>query len=209
MEILAVTNPSSPNPVAKAFNSANQQTIFRFRPARTVDSAGQRPGIASEKLILVPTQYGFWPETNLEASPTALASALRDDQDLAEKKIPRTPLCLALAVSESTGAGPPDMAHAAVNKETPRLVVFGSADWINDEGLNGRDGGSRIDLFNSCVSWVREKSSIGKTIEGKERKKYEPNIAEQDLSRIVYLPLALMTLTVIGLGAGVWVVRRR
>ena len=157
--------------------------------------------------MLVPTQYGFWAETNLDLTPDAAAAALRKDEDRQDKLFRLKPLCLAVAVSETSGGAPRDMAHSSLLKETPRMVVFGSADWINDEALNSR-GASRMDLFNSCISWMREKASIGTTIPAKKRKEYEWNIPQQDMRRLVWLPLGLMILGVVGLGAGVWVVRR-
>ena len=209
LQVIAVTNPNSSNPMGKAFNSPDRQTLFPFRNARTVDVAGQQPGLDAQQLLLVPPQYGFWSETNLEASPASLVSALRRDRNLALKKLTGKPLCLAVTVSESSGGAPRDMAHAAINQETPRLVVFGSADWIKDDALNSGEGSTRVDLFNSCISWLREKGTMGETIKGKERVKYQPNIAPQDLNRLLFLPLAMMLLAVVALGTGVWVVRRR
>ena len=56
---------------------------------------------------------------------------------------------------------PRDAAHMGQTKETPRLVVFGTAGWLNDESLAGERGIERMDLFNNCVSWLRERSTIG------------------------------------------------
>jgi hypothetical protein len=212
LQVIAVTNPTSSNPMAKAFNSPDRQTLFPFRNVRTVDAAGQHPGLDVQQLLLVPPQYGFWSETNLEASPAALVSALRRDQKLALKKLTAKPLCVAVTVAESSGGVPNDFAHAGVDKDsTPRLVVFGSADWIKDDALNSGEGSTRMDLMNSCISWLRKKAAIGgkPPIEGKERVKYQPNIAPQDLNRLLFLPLAMMLLAVVALGTGVWVVRRR
>ena len=89
------------------------------------------------------------------------------------------------------------------------MVVFGAADWINDESLNNRGRlSTRMDLFNSCVSWLREKSSIGKVIPDKKKKEYELNIPPQEVWRLKWLPLALLMLGIVGMGTGVWVVRR-
>jgi hypothetical protein len=208
--MIALTSPTSPNPVARAFNSPDQQTVFQFRNVRTVEPFGERPGpVAVERLMLVPSQYGFWAESRLLQDPSALRTELLDDPQKAEKLFDGRALCMAVAVSETSGGGAPrDLAHAGVTKETPRMVVFGAADWINDEALIAR-GASRMDLFNSCVSWVREKSSIGKVIPPKQRKEYELNIPPQETGRLYYLPPALMFLGIIGLGTGVWVVRRR
>jgi hypothetical protein len=209
LALVAVTSPTSQNPIAKAFNSPDQQTIFQFHNVRTVEPLGEKPGgMTADRLLLVPPQYGFWAESRLGQDPSVLAAALRDDEERMNKLFTGKPLCIAVAVSETSGGAPRDMAHAGVNKETPRMVVFGAADWINDESLSSR-AASRMDLFNSCVSWLREKSSIGQVIEAKKRKEYELNIPPQETTRLYFLPPALMILGIIGLGTGVWVVRRR
>jgi hypothetical protein len=212
LDVVAVTNPKSPNPVAKAFNpDRGQQTVFLFHNCRTVEPLADKPGggFAAEQLMMVPKQYGFWAETNLNRDPVRRAEAVRDNEELQDKLFGGKPLCIAVAVSESAGGGAPrDMAHAGLIKETPRMVVFGAAEWIGDDALAG-GGATRLDLFNSLISWVREKSSIGKKIEPKKRKEYELGIAPQDAGRLVWLPLGLMLLGVIGVGTGVWVVRRK
>jgi hypothetical protein len=211
LEVIALTNPDSSNPVAKAFISEDRETQFLFRNVRTVQPGAENsPGVAAERLVWVPKQFGFWVETNLERSPSDLAAALRSDKKLFVKMLGGDRAAwMAVAASETSGGAPRDMAHAGVNKETPRLVVFGSADWINDDGLGGRLGPTRMDLFNSCISWLREKSSIGTTIAPKERTPYDSNIRNQDEYPLMLLPLGLMVLCIIGLGTGVWVVRRR
>jgi hypothetical protein len=68
-----------------------------------------------------------------------------------------------------------------------------------------------VDLFRSCVSWLRGSPDIGKgnPDEQKRRKEYQLNVAPDNINRLKYLPLLLMILAVIALGTGVWVVRRR
>jgi hypothetical protein len=44
---------------------------------------------------------------------------------------------------------------------------------------------------------------------GIKRKFYDLNVTPDKVSRLKYLPVVLMTLVVIALGTGVWVVRRR
>src|SRR2546423_585115 len=68
-------------------------------------------------------------------------------------------------------------------------------------------GYPNYDVFESSLAWLRERpSSIG--LDPKERKIYqiEPTT---NFTRMEFLPLGLMIVTVLGLGLGVWVVRRR
>jgi hypothetical protein len=215
--ITALAPPNSPNSIAKAFSpSEDQITIFDFRNVRTVEPAGEGPGggPSVDQLMIAPAALGVWAETNFDVDPLSKQERLRtlaqEDRAAAFKELSKKNLCLAVAVSESSGGGAPrDMAHAGLTKDTPRMVVFGSAGWISEESLVGGRGVSRMDLFNSCISWLREKASIGQVIPAKKRKEYDLNIPPQDTDRLKWLPLSLMLLGIVGLGTGVWVVRRR
>ena len=62
-------------------------------------------------------------------------------------------------------------------------------------------------MLASSLAWLRERpSSIG--LDPKERKEYQMD-ANVNLRRMAYLPLGLMFVCVVGLGLGIWVVRRR
>jgi hypothetical protein len=213
-QIQAVTNPRSTNPVARAFYPHPLlRTVFTFTNASTVDALNRAGGGATtvEQLVLVPPDQEIWAEKDASRDPAGLAAALRKDPDKAEKVLSQQPLCLAVAVSEGGGGNlPRDRAHASLVKETPRLVVFGNADWVDDQALRGAKGQANYDLFTSCLSWLRERPTVGKTTIGpKERKVYDLNVPETARDRLLYLPLGLMVLAVLGIGCGVWVVRRR
>jgi hypothetical protein len=89
------------------------------------------------------------------------------------------------------------------------VVVFGSAGWVTDDALMGNEAILRVNLFSSCVSWLRGKASLGQSREGKKRTPYRLNLAATETTRLRFLPLSLLMLSVVGLGMGVWVVRRR
>lgn len=207
----------STNPIARAFQSDPRNIrTFEFFDARTIDPLmpEDKGGTKSVQRLMetVPlAEVHYWAETDFNRDPAAAAEALRNDPALAEKRLSRTPLCVAVAVSDTTATPgmPRDMAHAGLQKDTPRMVVFGTAGWLANDVLEGARGRVNVDLFNSCVSWLREKSSLGVTIEGKKRKEYDPNLQSPDAGRLLYLPLGLLLLGVVGLGTGVWVVRRR
>ena len=99
-------------------------------------------------------------------------------------------------------------------KGTARAVVFGNSFFVSDDAVRQSRSASAplsFDLIGVSIDWLRDKPSIA--VAGIESKKYSeyrfPQPAGVDTMRILYLPLGLAFLTVLGLGAGVWVIRRR
>jgi hypothetical protein len=207
-----VTNRRSANPIARAFAPENaRSTPFLFYDARTVAAGSANPGMPAranaEELMLVPANLLIWAETDLKASPTALARDLLKNQDLLEKKLSRVSLPVAVAVTEG---GPTMMppGHPNVGSESePRLIVVGDASWITNRILNARSP-YHLDLFTSCVSWLRGKTtSVGTSATGVDRQSF--HLKTESSWRLVLLPIGLMVVAVLVLGSGVWVVRRR
>jgi hypothetical protein len=206
----AFTNPESQNPVAAAFGSRGMQVPFTFTPVRTVEAieAGPKGGAARAEPLVMTLEVGYWVESDLNAQPAALQSELRRSRDVQAKKLAREPITIAVAVSDSSDGGMPrDMAHRGLFKEKPRMVVFGNGSWIGDEALRLRP--NQLNLFTSCLTWLRERPDVGKPPENRERKVYQIGVSQESMTRLRVLPLGLMLLGVIGLGTGVWVVRRR
>jgi ABC-type uncharacterized transport system involved in gliding motility auxiliary subunit len=120
---------------------------------------------------------------------------------------------IGVTVSEPTGGMKPGDPHAAFRggESTPRMVVIGNAGFVsnlNDPQARGETFNPQYcSLVSSSLAWLREKpSNIG--IEGKTRDKYRMN-ETTNLARMIFLPSLLMLVSIIGLGLGVWVVRRR
>jgi hypothetical protein len=222
LRVQAVTNPNATNPVARAFFPHPMlATVFTFEDVRPVESQGGAAGMYTvDSLVLVAIQLNNRAvlTVDVDRNPRAVIAGLRemvkDDPEKVDAQLSHRDLPMAVAVSETAGRGVPrDAAHAGMFQETPRLVVFGNATWVTDDrdyGLRGRLGQTNFDLFSSCLSWLRERPDIGKEKgANKTRQVYDLNIADQNISRLVWLPLWLILLGVIGLGGGVWVVRRR
>jgi hypothetical protein len=211
-QIQTITNPDTSNPVARAFWVGNRTTVFLLDHVRSVESLAPGKGGPNtvEPLLIAPRGGDYWVERNLNRSVRAYAEELGKNPEEKKKVIARTDISVGVAVSESSGASgvPRDRAHAGLVKETPRLVVFGSSSWVSDEALERRPSG--YELFAACVSWLRERPVVKTSAGGgSERKVYEPHIPQQNRARVAYLPLGLAILGVLGLGCGVWVVRRR
>src|SRR5262249_23922771 len=94
------------------------------------------------------------------------------------------------------------------SKPEPRLVVVGNANFVcNWVMAEGSGGDPYFDLFLSSLSWLRERpSNIG--VAPKKREYYQI-AATASASRLIWLPTILMLVGIVGLAAGVWVVRRR
>ena len=115
----------------------------------------------------------------------------------------RKPAPIAVTVAEVPPAGP----HAAL-EPIPRMVIFGDASWLSnafwsDQGMAQVYGM----IFGQILGWLRERPII-LNIPNLRSDTFmlPPNLS---FGRAVFLPGALMMVGIIGLGAGVWVVRRR
>jgi hypothetical protein len=218
LDVFAVTNPTSNNPAAKAFNNEQTQYQFYFNDVRTVkpSPAGpQGPGrFVAEPLLLVPGQLGVWTETNLRASPTAQVAELLkpENRDKLRARISPEPLSIAVTVGEPSAPDANDP-HAFMRQpgkdQQPRMVVFGDAGWVSNRAIGSERGRDNSELFTGALAWLRERPSLGQVAEAKERKVFELKVDPDVASRLFWVPGPLMLLGIVGLGLGVWVVRRR
>jgi hypothetical protein len=206
------TNPESNNPIARAFfPDTGAPTPFLFYDARTVAPLPGNPGMpgrATAEVLMVVEPHWTWAETDLKASPSALVAQVRKDAKLRDEKTVKKPLPVAVAVSE--GGMPPIPGHPPVGQQAePRLIVFGDAGWLSNQ-LFSQNAGADLDLFSSCVSWLRGKSTVGTSAAGRDKERDVFRLKRTDSGwRLVLLPIGLMLLAVVVLGSGVWVVRRR
>jgi hypothetical protein len=210
LTLLVRFNPRGNNPISVAF----RQVVLGFFDARTIKPATDAKGLRVDPLLLAPPQQYIWAEKNFNKDPEALYNELRANEKEAAKVISPEALSVAVTVTEQ-GAPPgmpPDRAHSSLFQEKRRMVVFGNAGWISDASIERQGGLTKTNLFSSVLSWLRGKGVVSKSrVPDKERQVYElgiPRDTPQE-SRLYWLPLALLVLTVIGLGTGVWLVRRR
>lgn len=157
-----------------------------------------------DPIMVVHQRWGIWAETNLSADSIAILNEYIKRAELA-KKLSDTNIPVAVAVNETSPAVPGNP-HAFMD-EKPRMLVFGDATWVGNRLMSPRANPTYHDLFASSLAWLREKpASIG--IEAKKRDTYSLS-PDANVSRMVWLPAIFMFVGIIGLGAGVWVVRRR
>jgi hypothetical protein len=125
-------------------------------------------------------------------------------------KLITKPLSIAVAVTQPKMPENFDDPHARLQqKQEPLLVVFGDAGWVSNREIAATNR-PNFDLFVSLVSWLRERPEIGKkAADAKERPYFNLNVTPEGIVRLQWLPGFLICLTIVGLGGGIWIVRRR
>ena len=201
-DMLAIPNPRSNSPLAKAFISQGQPIPFPMREARPLKIATppQDGAVAleSEPFLVAYPQFDSRPVNDASASFEELVKS----DGWKEGKNPPKPvglLNLGVTVQE---AG------------VPRAVVLGNARFVTDEFLRRVGNTDSLELVASCCGWLRERPGIGsKPVEASqkfERKTYQLRARRDtlELGRMRWLPLGLAMVAIFGLGAGMWLVRR-
>ncbi len=113
-------------------------------------------------------------------------------------RISQTPVTVAVAVSES-GVGKGD-------DDRPRMVVIGDTEFLSNVDLLRGKSLVNYSFAVSSLEWLAERQNIG--VQPRESLMFsiDPSV---DFTRMVWLPGWIMLLILIGLGIGIWVVRRR
>lgn len=213
-----------PYVVMRAFTSQNREFMtrneigerffaqpFLLFGARTVQSSATSGAFVADNLLIVPSgQFGqeIVVDDHFTTTPrdylVNLSKAGKLGNMISERPVP-----VGVVVSETSG-GMPEGPHGFMNPggtRKPRMVVLGNRTLISNHVIAGGPFGPCYDLFASCLAWLRERpSNIG--IKPKSLDTYEP-MPNADWSRMFWTPMLLMLTAIVGLGAGVWVVRRR
>jgi hypothetical protein len=209
--LIGLPDPQPTNRNALAVGLGEMQMLLtdvRMVRPRAAGMAPEGGDYLTEYLLFAADPRGVWAEPNLDNPRTVLEEYLRN------KKFPRLTGMqpIGVTVSQPTGgmrAGDP---HAMLRggEAKPRIVVIGNVAFASD--LNAPLTSQQVvpeyySLVSSSLAWLRERpSNIG--IEGKTRDKYKLN-ETTDVTRMIFMPMLLMLMSIIGLGLGVWVVRRR
>ncbi len=215
--IRVVANPglAQQNPVAQAFSSPETRLLlFDVRTVQPVQLAPNRPEAArvrAETLMLTDPFLppDVWTVTTLKADPYQLMKDMARDEQ-AQNKLASEPLSVAVAVSEPVQPSDPSDPHAFMRQQDqkPRLVVFGDATFASNQFMAEGRGFYNFPLFSSTLAWLRERpSNIG--LPPKSHNTFALNVSEDVSQRMRWLPAVLMFVGILGLGTGVWVVRRR
>ncbi len=219
-QVYVMTNPElrDRNPLAANITDLVPMTDLRpVQPRSAAPQPGQAPHYQSDRLMItappIIQRTPVWAEADLRSPEAVIADVEKHPDRIADKL--RSTITVAVAVSDPGASNPMDP-HAGLpgmqkGDGTPRMIVIGDSRFASDSAIAGggrEEGGSLYyELFANSLAWLRERpSSIG--ISPKDRKIYRMKEGT-NVDAMVFTPFALMFLSIVGLGLGVWVVRRR
>jgi len=213
----AVTRPRSQNKVAMTFNGIDGQTEFGLQRARTVAAIPQPPNAPPgkykvEEVLLVPVSRITIEETDPNADPGELLKSLRSDPAKLQARLTKPSYVAGVFVTEGGSGLESIPGHESMASDSkPRIAVFGSGSWIANGYPNPSLWENNYNLVYSTMSWLRDRADVGEKPKGTERKLYRLGLTAESpvFSQIKWVPLWLMMTSVVVLGGGVWVVRRR
>jgi hypothetical protein len=199
LEVVANVPANSRNPVAADFRTREFPLGITSRAAtglaRSVRSVGPPHLSQAETMLEVGEAHNglVWSETDLNAlrDPERFTIRLEDEGQL-EMRRAKEPVPVVVAAKGSDGR--------------PKLVVFGDARFASN--LVVRSPYPYYDFLTSTIEWLVERpENMG--IKPKESGFFQLPAEKVNGSRLVWLPLGLILLTLVGTGLGIWVVRRR
>lgn len=215
---IAMINPEAveaKNPVALGFTAVErlplldcrEVSVVRTPTFQTVTLLSSMPGrMTWSEAVYSPNPLKTWLEFEeqiqkiFQGDAKAAEKQKLIDELAAQKQMSRRPRDLAVLVSEGSG-----------QSQTARVAVFGCGWFISDDVAGRSQGGSApiwFDLMGGTLDWIRDRPTLGSLPSEKPYTTYtlKPGY---DNTRLVYVPLGIGLLIVLGLGAGVWVVRRK
>src|SRR5207245_1920069 len=148
-----------------------------------------------EPILLSSNQYA-WVDTNLRADPSQLVRDLRNNRDELTEKVSQDPPTIVVAVGEPQAPGNDPHAFMRQPEQKPRAVVFGSASFASNPYMTERGGQLNYDLFASTLAWLRERPS-GIGLEPKKRNIFVLNVGDEVISRMRWLPVTFMLITIV------------
>jgi hypothetical protein len=184
LTVLAFPPSESDNRIARAMTG----TGLRFTGVRPVRRLSNSPRYRVDTVLEVPVALEFWVETDLAFHPRAC---------LIERRKSGTPV--------SKQPAPVAVAVRDAQSDKPKLVVCGNMRFLRQ--ILGPNP-TYYDFFHNCIQWLRGRGAdLG--ISPIKSERYVLDTANTNLSRLRLLPVFLILVAIIGLGTGIWVVRRR
>lgn len=181
-------------PVLQSISNAVPQMGFTY--PREVETLKTNPQLSATTFLL--TLGMTWLEEEKPADLGAAAKELESPAIQKRKQLSEEPRSVGVIVTEGRSG---------------RVVAIGNSHFVTDEyARQFRQDPRTFGVIGASVDWLRDKET-SVAVADIEAKKYTefkfPPPAAVDFTRLVWLPLGLALLAVVGLGAGVWVIRRR
>ena len=207
MSLVAFTQSTASNPISQSVGRSSR--AFRFpMPQEVTPSQGGNPAYKAEALMItIPGRYTWLEDDQVSNLETTLRDIVENEAIATRKQFSRNPRSVAVIVTESAGnphGGPPSAGAG-------RMLVIGNSMIFSDRvAERSRSTPISFDMVGVGIDWLRDRPVLASSIENKAYKEYQPpEPSAVDKTRLVYLPLGLAMLLVTGLGAGVWVIRRK
>ena len=179
------------NTVAKAFASV----ALLLPDCRMVTRLQDKPALTTMPVLVTSPGRGTW----LEEVPS-----LRPQQTWLDFE--GSP---ALQRSKQVSSGSRPIAYFISEGSTNRAAIFGSSGFITDAVAGtGAATPRSFELLGGTIDWLRDRPTVAAGSGGKTYSDFRIN-ANLDSVRLYTVPLALAVCTIIGIGASVWVVRRK
>lgn len=170
---------------------------YRFPLSKEVRAITGSPNFQAVTIVQTRPGLETWLEDDFAPDVDRTWNLLQRSEVLrAQKQFSDNPRSVMVAVAEG-GTG--------------RVVVIGNGLAFADNiGRKLGTGTTGYDLVGASIDWLRDRPPIPGGVESKTYVEYNfPEPVAVDYTRLLYLPIMIAILTVAGLGAGVWVVRRK
>lgn len=203
--------PAGEHPIVQPF----PQIQFPWGLTREVASAAG-PGGPLQVTPLMTTGSRRRPtwleEEELDNPIRAYQDLVESDVLIQRKSASDRPRTVAAAVAEGGAPPNPMNPHGGGGPQVPRLVVYANATMFSNAAPQVRGGGTppSYELLSASIDWLRDRPPIAPGVDTKVYTTYTFPAAETlNETRLIWLPLGLALFGVAGLGAGVWVIRRK
>lgn len=204
---IAVANPVVNNALTKPMRGSGGLRPYQFPEARVVsamasppvDPGAAQPGAYSPEAFMIAFgRFDPRPVSDLSQAFEALVKSSGWEK----------------GTSPPVPSGEVSVGVAVTDGGSPRLVVLGNSKGFSDEFQGRGSAGNAVELASNCVNWLRERANLGSKPSDQvrtERKTYRLEIDQRTagFNRLRFLPPALAVLAIAGMGAGVWLIRRR
>lgn len=192
------------NPIVGAFGETGQQ--FPFTSPRTITLPKEAASTFRVEPLMATVQRITWYEENALADPRVAFEAFlqpNSEELQIRKQVSRANRIVAAMVSES---GNPHAMPTAPS--VSRIVAYGDGAFFSDETTRLAGGNPiQAQLFSTTIDWLRDRPAVA-GLANKPYNRYTPN-PKPDETNLLWLPGGLAALSILALGAGVWVTRRK